>query len=72
MMSGNFTVWGEFMIKRHVRNLVGLSLMLVALLSSGCANTEFYKEYRLTQPDDFWCSTGAASPFPPYCHPDRQ
>jgi hypothetical protein len=59
------------MIERHVRSLVGLSLLIVVLLSSGCANTEYYKDYKLTQPDNLWCATGAASPFPPYCHPDR-
>jgi hypothetical protein len=67
----SFSWWGGFMIKRPVRCLVGLLLLLVALLNSACANTEFYKDYKLTQPGNFWCETGAASPFPPYCHPDR-
>jgi len=59
------------MIKRHVRRVIGLSLMLVVLLAIGCGKTEFYKDYELSQPSEFWCSGGAATPFPPYCHPDR-
>jgi hypothetical protein len=59
------------MIKRNLRGVVGLSLMVIALLCSGCANMEFYKDYKVSQPDSFWCSSGAATPFPPYCHPDR-
>ena len=60
------------MIKRQIRRLVGLALVLVAVGCYGCANTELLKEYKLSQPtESMYCSSGAASPFPPYCHPDR-
>ena len=60
------------MIKRQIRRLVGLALVLVAAGCYGCADTNFLKEYKLTQPSEsMYCSSGASSPFPPYCHPDR-
>jgi hypothetical protein len=62
---------GMHMIKRNLRGVVESALIIIALLFSGCANMEFYKNYKLSQPDNFWCASGTASPFPPYCQPDR-
>lgn len=57
---------------RQVFRLIGLTLGLAALAFSGCANRDFVKDYQVTRPaEEMWCSSGASSPFPPYCHPDR-
>lgn len=57
---------------RRVLRLIGLVVVLAALVSEGCANKEFFKDFRVSQPnEDMWCASGAVSPYPPYCHPDR-
>lgn len=52
--------------------VIGVVLILMGTVSAGCANMEFAKDFKLSQPtEEMWCPSGAASPFPPYCHPDR-
>ena len=59
------------MRRSSFRNMVGLSLVAIALFCSGCANTESFKGFQMGQPSDFWCTVDNRSPFPPYCDPEH-